>query len=334
MSLVSGIGMDDRNMSETLLKRIPYVPKDSFAFIWSRRTLLSIRDKHLQDIDREWHADYMMYVCLDEDAGLARNKYLELVSGLHVYGDALLFKVKRGGLAKLDRAEYVNMDEGFGRDWRSVIGANNILGKLLDPQFQDKILVYFESKFAPKVYANPLYRQPYMKILTSVDAFRLPCDHSTEKNPICLANVTLVGMDTKAKGHKEVETRLRQVPDLRSYEGRKNFDWTRRKVVKVSYRKDDFVIYMCLDKDAKLPVNQSLKKWPKFSTPCCYGDAFIFKVHPGTGLKDTSSPAKYHHIGKDTTADCGQKGSLVLRILEEVFHEIRLIPEESSGRKS
>ena len=114
MPLASSIGMDDCSASEKLLKRIPYVPEESFAFIWSRRSLLSLSDKRLQDINQEWHADYMMYVCLDEDAGVARNKYLESVSGVYVYGDAFLFKMKRGGLAKLERAEYVNMNDDLG----------------------------------------------------------------------------------------------------------------------------------------------------------------------------------------------------------------------------
>ena len=216
MSLASSIGRDDCSASEKLLKRIPYVPTESFAFIWSRRSLLSLSDKSLKDIDREWHADYMMYVCLDEDTGLTRNKYLESVSGLYVYGDAFLFKVKRGGLAKLERAEYVNMNDDFGRGWRSFGSANNILRKLLDPELQDKFLMYFESKLAQELYADPPNRQPSMRILTSVDAFRLPCDFGLEKYNNCLENIPLVGIDPQAKVHREAETRLRRVPDLTS----------------------------------------------------------------------------------------------------------------------
>ena len=329
MSLTSSIGMDDCSASEKLLKCIPYVPKESFAFIWSHRSLLSLSVKSLKDIDREWHADYMMYVCLDEDTGLARNKYLESVSGLYVYGDAFLFKVKRGGLAKPERAEYVNMNDDFGRGWRSFGCANNILRKLLDPELQDEVVMYFESKLAQELYADPPNRKPSMRILTSVDAVRLPCDYGLGKYNNCLENIPLVGIDTKAKFHKEAETRLRRVPDLTSYEKHKNFDWTRRTVVKVSYNKEVFVMYMCLDKDSRLPVNQNLKIWDKFSTPSCYGDAFIFKVHS----HGKSSPAKYHHIGKDAVAHDGQIGSLGTRILEEVFDKIN--PEEvrSSGHK-
>ncbi|KAM0806141.1 hypothetical protein BDR22DRAFT_958592 [Usnea florida] len=316
LSLVSSITMDYCTASEKLLRRIPYVPKESFAFTWSRRSLLSVSDKSLQDIDREWHADYMMYVCLDEDAGLARNKYLESVSGVYVYGDAFLFKLKRGGLAKLARAEYVDMNDDFGRGWRSIGSANNILRKLLDPQLQDQVVI-----------------QPYMKILISVDAFRLPCDYGSGKYNNCLENIPLVDIDTKANVHKEVETRLRRVPDLRSYEKHKNFDWNHRTVVNVSHRGDDFVMYLCLEKDARLPVNQNLKRWDKFSTPDCYGDAFIFKVHSGKGSKGDSSPAKYHHIGQDAVSQDGQIGSLAVRILEEVFHKINQ-EVKGSERKS
>ena len=150
MLLVSSVAMDYCTASEKFLRRIPYVPEESFAFIWSRRSLLSVSDKSLRDIDQEWHADYMMYVCLDDDAGLARNKYLESISGVFVYGDAFLFKVKRGGLAKLARAEYVNMNDDFGRGWRAFGSVNNILRKLLDPQLQDRVVMYFESKFTPE----------------------------------------------------------------------------------------------------------------------------------------------------------------------------------------
>ena len=265
----------------------------------------------------------MMYVCLDEDAGLARNKYLESVSGFHVYGDAFLFKVKRGGLAKPERAEYVNMNDDFGRDWRSFGSANNILRKLLDPELQDRIVMYFESKFAPELQADPPNRQPYMRSLICVDAFRLPCDTAKKKYNNCLDNIPLVDIDTKLKVHKEVETRLGQVPDLRSYEKHKNFDWTRRTVVEVSYRQDIFVMYMCLDKDARLPVNQNLKRWNKFSTPDCYGDAFIFKMHTGKGSKGNPSRARYRHMDKDAVHHDGQIGSLGRCILEEVFDEIK-----------
>ena len=172
-----------------------------------------------------------------------------------------------------------------------------------------------------------------MKILTSVDAFRLPCDYGLGKCNNCLETIPLVDIDTKAKVHKEVEEGLRRVPDLKSYETDKNFDWTHRTVLKVSHRGDNFVVYMCLEKDASLPVNQNLKRWDKFSTPDCYGDAFIFKVHHGKGSKGNSSPARYHHIGQDAVSQDGQIGSLGIRILEEVFHKIK--PEvKGSGRKS
>ena len=100
-------------------------------------------------------------------------------------------------------------------------------------------------------------------------------------------------------------------------------------MVKVSYKEEDFVMYMCLDKDSRLPVNQNLKKRDKFSTPSCYGDAFIFKVHSN----GKSSPAKYHHIGQDVVAHDGQIGSLGTRILEEVFDKINPEQIRSSGHK-
>ena len=176
-----------------------------------------------------------------------------------------------------------------------------------------------------------------MKLLTSVDAFRLPCDCGLKKYSNCLEDIPLVELDTKAKVHKAVETRLRRVPDLRSYEKHKNFDWIRRAVVKVSYKEEDFVKYMCLDKNARLPVNQNLKKWEEFSTPTCYGDAFIFKVHYGTGSKGKSSaksPAKYHHVGKDCVTNDGQVGTLGRGILAEVFRKFHPEKAPRSGQKS
>ena len=215
------------------------------------------------------------------------------------------------------------MDDGFGRDPSSLPNSNILLRKLLDPDLQDGKSMYFDSKLAPELYADPPYRRPYMKSLTSVDAVRLPCETSA-KNRICLVNIPLVGLDRNEKTHKEVETFLKQVPDLK---GQKTFDWARRRVVKVQYMSDDFVMYMCLNKDASLPLNQSLKNSSKSSAPDFYGDAYIFRMHSGSGYAPTSSSAKYHHVGKDIITDGGQIDNLGSHILEKVFDEIRFIPE-------
>ena len=323
MSLENSIGMDGCSASEKLLRRIPYVPEDSFAFVWSRHSLLSLSHRFQRKIERKWQEDYMMYVCLD-DAGLARNKYLEFISGLQVYGDAFLFKVKRGGLDKLERAEYVNMDEDFGRDSWSLANANILLRKLLDPDLQDGKSMYFDFKLTPKLYADPSYRTPYMKSLTSVDAVRLPYSPSAT-NPICLVDIPLVRPDTSAKTYEEIKTLPKRVPDLNSYKGEKSFDWARRRAIKVTHNseEDEYVTYMCLDKDSRLPLNQSLKTWSKSSPPNFYGDAYIFRMDSGTGDAPVSAFAKYLHVGKDIVTDGGQLSDLGSYIMERAFRETR-----------
>lgn len=75
-----------------------------------------------------WSADYIMYTCLKDEAGLPRNKHLKeltkdlaskgratLMEEIKVYGDAFVFKrkSKSQGPDELQPAEYIDMDASF-----------------------------------------------------------------------------------------------------------------------------------------------------------------------------------------------------------------------------
>lgn len=88
-------------------------------------------------------ADYIMYMCLNDEPGLPQNKYLKevtkdlaskghatLMEEIKVYGDAFVFKrkSKSQGPDSTQPADYVNMDTDF--VWYTK-GSDPILRKLL-----------------------------------------------------------------------------------------------------------------------------------------------------------------------------------------------------------
>lgn len=90
-----------------------------------------------------WSADYIMYTCLKDEAGLPQNKYLKeltkdlaskgratLMEEIKVYGDAFVFKMKSKsqGPAEPQPAEFIDMDASF---ILSTQASNPILLKLL-----------------------------------------------------------------------------------------------------------------------------------------------------------------------------------------------------------
>lgn len=77
MSLTGSTGTDGCTVLEESIGRLPYGPGESFAFNWSRRSLVTLSSKRHSQTDRKWHADHMMYLRLDKNAGLARNNYLK-----------------------------------------------------------------------------------------------------------------------------------------------------------------------------------------------------------------------------------------------------------------
>lgn len=78
----------------------------------------------------------MMYVCLDERAGLPHNKFLEgtyFPGHLKAYGDAFVFKRGPGphGADEAGNASYTDMDESFVLDARDGHLAKMILRELI-----------------------------------------------------------------------------------------------------------------------------------------------------------------------------------------------------------
>lgn len=138
------IGKDEYEDIEKKLQHIPDLEflKDSETFSWPQRHLI-IGQSYKNENFSSWDADYMMYACVDEEAGLPQNKYLEdiiekqkgkgrwtAMGEIKVYGDAFVFKMKSDseGSDEPKRAQYVDMDEDF--LW-SVNLARDLLRQLL-----------------------------------------------------------------------------------------------------------------------------------------------------------------------------------------------------------
>ena len=81
---------------EAQLQRVPKIQDaPGLTFSWAHRTLIKVPSIYLGPFAPEWDDDYMMYVCLDEKAGLPVNNYLNQLnefSNARVYGDAFIFK--------------------------------------------------------------------------------------------------------------------------------------------------------------------------------------------------------------------------------------------------
>ena len=122
-----GISKDECKEFEKELGHLPDLRAyEKFRhFSWTYRSLVGILAKNLPgEWGGTWKRDYMLYLCVDERAGLPRNEYLEEVlddsSGERgtrpapiVYGDAFVFKKepKLQGPDVSERAEYAHMDQ-------------------------------------------------------------------------------------------------------------------------------------------------------------------------------------------------------------------------------
>ena len=101
--------------TENALGHIPNPDQlDDFRgdFRWKHRTLVKVRNLEAGKQDGVERADYLMYVCLDENSGRQRNGFLEgLVSGsVKVYGSAFVFKktTESGEWGDQNPAVYLN----------------------------------------------------------------------------------------------------------------------------------------------------------------------------------------------------------------------------------
>ena len=84
-------GSDDCMKKEEWLTRFPNVKlMDQSTFSWNEREL---RYLPFKDLDSSVKGFHLLYVCYEKKARLPRNRYLEKLSGVHMYGDSFLFKM-------------------------------------------------------------------------------------------------------------------------------------------------------------------------------------------------------------------------------------------------
>ena len=76
---------------------------DTFSF--EHRSLIGIPATDMDGSDGK--TDYFMYCCYEKGARLPLNSYLSGLSGVHMYGDAFLFKME--GYDKVDRPNFQDM---------------------------------------------------------------------------------------------------------------------------------------------------------------------------------------------------------------------------------
>lgn len=128
-----GIDKDECFDIEEKLERIPNMKLlDGSSFSWTHRSLSYFVNSTVGP--KTWKAHYIMYVCLDKEAGLPENKHLGEVlkwnwDGLEsewalkaVYGDAFVFKIR----SETVRARYIDMGEEVMYDMKLCRWAENI----------------------------------------------------------------------------------------------------------------------------------------------------------------------------------------------------------------
>ena len=87
----------------------PFKFKDRPAtFSFKDRCLIGIPAKDLDG--STGRTDYYLYCCYEKEADLPENRYLSRLAGVHMYGDAFLFKME--GFDEGDRPNFVHMRPG------------------------------------------------------------------------------------------------------------------------------------------------------------------------------------------------------------------------------
>ena len=269
------ISTDNGRRLEERLVRVPNLRLHSLpkTFSWPHRLLTELSGDDLQPFAIEERLEYMMYMCMDKEAGLPLNRYLKTIYGVLVYGDAFIFKVKSDRLGKERGAKYLHFDEFFVRDAKLGRHAVDILDKLL----------------------NIASMHNYLKLA------RMPCGVSVT-GPIYLQQIDLTGIGISTGACNELEAQLAHNLDIRAC--RSYFDWNHRTLVKVSstklgcIEKSDagHLMYMRLIKESSLPPNQYLDSLLASSGLKIDEDASILKMEPDA--HDELGRARYLHLNR------------------------------------
>ena len=124
-----GIGSDDCREMEKWLGSFPNMKllDSKETFKWDYRQLLAIPVKEL---GCSVATICLLYVCYDKKAKLPRNKYLEALSRVHVYGDGYMFEVMNNSLTD-ENMKFLHMGWGTVEDLKGGGDAEVLLKKVL-----------------------------------------------------------------------------------------------------------------------------------------------------------------------------------------------------------
>ena len=80
----NGSEKNDSERLEARLERVPNIDacKTHCSFNWARRTLVRLPIWRLGAYAYDWEDEYMMYMCLDKEAGLPLNEYLTQLANI------------------------------------------------------------------------------------------------------------------------------------------------------------------------------------------------------------------------------------------------------------
>ena len=145
---------------------------------------------------------------------------------------------------------------------------------------------------------------------THLEVIRIPCDGSTMSlTKLPLINIGPGGLD--ADECNVFEIRLLHIPDVKSLDSLKSFNWAYRTLVGFT-KKDvrqatlngDYMMYLCVDERSGLPHNDYLEKLVELgrgpNIPSTrfkvYGDAFVFRMESESKGYDEGRRARYVHM--------------------------------------
>ena len=148
---------------------------------------------------------------------------------------------------------------------------------------------------------------------TNPEVLRIPCHDS----PMFLMKLPLINIGPGGINKDEcndLEKQLLRIPNVKALDNSEPFRWANRKLVNFTKNdarhgrlNGDYMMYMCLDEDSKLPHNRYLEelvrlgRGPKIPTVPfnVYGDAFVFRMESKSKEANDRGPATYVDMDSD-----------------------------------